>query len=93
MSNVVIYVLGMVSGLALAFLIIVAMLEAAKRERIKARNEQTQLQRERDAAYDRGYDRALYDQRRLSTRSDAEKFADAFEGRRVRFVNRGEVAK
>lgn len=93
MSNVVSYVLGMVSGLLLAFFVIVAMLEAAKRERIKARNEQMQLQRERDAAYDRGYDRALYDQRRLSTRSAAEKFADTFEGRRVRFVNRGEVAK
>lgn len=89
MSSVLIYVLGVLSGLAMAFAVVVAMLKAAKMEREKARKEHARLQDEKDMAYDRGYNRALADQRRLSSRSAAEQFADTFEGRRVKFAGGG----
>lgn len=89
MSSVLIYVLGFLSGLAMAFAVVVAMLKAAKMEREKARKEHARLQDEKDMAYDRGYNRALEDQRRLSGRSAAEQFADTFEGRRVKFAGGG----
>ncbi len=86
MSSVIFYVTGVLSGLAMAFAVIVAMLKAAKLEREKARKEHMRLQDEKDAAYDRGYNRALADQRRFSSRAAAEQFADTFEGRRVKFA-------
>lgn len=89
MSSVLIYVLGVLSGLAMAFAVVVAMLKAAKMEREKARKEHARLQDEKDQAYDRGYNRALADQRRLAGRSAAEQFADTFEGRRVKFAGGG----
>ena len=92
MSSVLIYVLGVLSGLAMAFAVVVAMLKAAKMEREKARKEHARLQDEKDMAYDRGYNRAIADQRRLASRSTAEQFADTFEGRRVQFRS-GEIAK
>ena len=89
MSSVIFYVAGVLSGLAMAFAVVVAMLKAAKMEREKARKEHARLQDEKDMAYDRGYNRALADQRRLSSRSAAEQFADTFEGRRVKFAGGG----
>lgn len=89
MSSVIFYVAGVLSGLAMAFAVVVAMLKAAKMEREKARKEHARLQDEKDMAYDRGYNRALADQRRFASRSAAEKFADTFEGRRVKFAGGG----
>ena len=92
MSSVLIYVLGVLSGLAIAFAVVVAMIKAAKMEREKARKENARPHDEKDIAYDRGYNRAIADQRRLTSRSAAEQFADTFEGRRVQFRS-GEIAK
>ena len=89
MSSVGIYVLGIISGLAMAFIVIAAMVAAIKKEREHSRKEHARFQNEKDAAFERGYNRALSDQRRFSRRNAAEQFADTFEGRRVQFRTGG----
>lgn len=88
MRSALIFVFGTITGVALVILILVCMRKAAEQAKLEQRREHERIQIERDAAYSRGYDRAIRDYKRTANRRAAEEFADTFEGRRVNFALR-----
>lgn len=80
--HVLTYVGGVLTGAGL----LIASQWYAKREARNARNEAYReyktREKERNEAYDRGFDDC---RRNYKSRSDAERFADTWERRRVRF--------
>ena len=86
--NILIFLAGAASGVGLMIVLLRCMRDAAEKARREQKKELAHIQSEREAAYDRGYDRAVRDCKRLSSRSAAEQFADTFEDRRVKFQMR-----
>ena len=81
MPDVLIYVGGMITGGGLVLLMRKCAMVAAENARKSAKDEFDSRLRERTAAFNRGYERAREDYRNMS---EVERFADTFEGRRVK---------
>lgn len=81
MPDVLAYVLGVFTGAALVLVIRRCTKIAAEKARDAAIIECRDRQRERTNAFNRGYARAREDYRNMS---EVERFADTFEGRRVK---------
>lgn len=88
MPSALIYVFGTISGIALVLIVLVCMRKAAEYARQEQRKEHARIQAEKDAAFNRGYDRAIRDYKRYDNRRAAEKFADTFENHRTHFQMR-----
>ena len=88
MPDALIYMFGTLTGVGLVLLILVCMRKAAEQAKLEQRREHARIQAEKDAAYDRGYNRAIRDYKRRESRSAAEEFVDTFENRRAKFALR-----
>lgn len=81
MLKVMIYIIGLVSGVLLSAFIRKCTKTAAESARESAIIECHERQRERTDAFNRGYARARADYRNMS---EVERFADTLEGHRVK---------
>lgn len=86
MLKVLIYVFGLVTGAALMQTIRRCAERAAREARKAAMKEFRDQQDARNDAYSRGYNRA---RREYANMTEVERFASAFEGRRVKTQVRG----
>lgn len=82
---VLIYAGGVLTGAGLLIATQWYATRAAKIARNQAYRDYTTRQKDIDNAYDKGYANGRRDYR---TRSDAERFAEAWEGRRAQFTAR-----
>lgn len=88
MPSALIYTFGTVTGIGLVLIVLICMRKAAEYARQEQRKEHARIQAEKDAAFNRGYDRAIRDCRRYDNRRAAEQFADTFENHRTKFQMR-----
>ena len=85
MPDVLIYVGGLISGVGLMATVRRCADVAARNARITAYEECKSQQRMRAFAYNRGYERAQQDYRNMS---EVERFAETFNGRKVKMQMR-----
>jgi hypothetical protein len=85
MPNAIAYAAGVISGAAVILIIKRCTELAARNARKTAMKDFEKSQRERTDAFNRGYRLAVQD---YGYKSDAERFAETFEGRRVKFQMR-----
>ena len=81
MLKVAIYAIGLISGVGLSGFIRKCTKIAAENARAAAIDECYERQRERTAAFNRGYARAREDYRNMT---EVERFADTLEGHKVK---------